>query len=339
MAQNPFYQTKGIRGFTVTALTLAATAVFCSCGTQNEDAPQAAAESHAAKVEQLQFRVSCEGSETRGTPQEVELNGEFAILGATYAGDWNGTQSMNYIYNGTVVDNGSYWRTVTGYAVPDAGTNMRFFAYFPAYVDVSGSDSEVPLTLSAQVNPGMPYLSYDVPTDAAQQHDLMVALTDQLTSTGSLKDAPIDLTFKHLLTAVCFKVDASCPQGLITKIVITDVKYRGDYTFGNETWTAIGTSVKTVTMSTRLVSGVDDDTQVSDAFMLMPQTLGASAKVQVTFNNGRDYVLETSVGGKEWAQGKLTTYTIKMSSLKQMTLTASVQDWGRGKNLSYDTTY
>ena len=338
MTQNPFYQTKGIRGFAVTVLTLAATAVFCSCSTQDEDTPQAAAESHAAKVEQLQFRVSCEGSETRGTPQEEDLIGDFAVLASTYTGDWDGTQTMNFVYNGLVQDQGDRWGTVGGYTVPDVGTNMRFFAYFPDFDEEEAS--AVPITLSPQYNPGMPFFSYVVPDDAAKQQDLMVALTDQLTSTGSLKDNPIDLTFKHLLTAVRFKADASCPKGLITKIVIKDVKYMGDYTFGNASWTAIGTSVKSVTMSPRLATGAGSNTDaVSDAFMLMPQTLGASAKVQVTFNNGRDYVLETSVGGKEWAQGKLTTYTIKMSSLKQMTLTASVQDWGRGKNLSYDTTY
>lgn len=338
MTKIPFHQTKGIRSFTV--LALAAVAVlFFSCSAQEEESLQTAAGDGPAKVEPLYFSVSCEGSsETRGTPQEEDLNGEFIVLGSTYTGDWDGTQTMNFIYNGTVVDNGSYWRTVMGFAVPNAGTNMRFFAYFPDFDEDEGNGAS-PITLSSQVNPGMPYFSYVVPDSAQQQKDLMVALTDQVTSTGSLKNNPVDLTFKHLLTAVRFKVDNSCPKGFITKIVIKDVKYMGDYTFGNASWTAIGTSVKTVTMKTRLVTGMGMDDQVSDAFMLMPQTLGSTAKIQITFNNGRDYTLETAIDGKEWAQGKLTTYTIKMSSLKQMALTAEVQNWGRGKNLSYDTTY
>ena len=87
----------------------------------------------------------------------------------------------------------------TSYYWPPVG-EMKFFAVAPADVaEATGATFKIP----ALANVNTPTLTYTIPSNVAEQKDIMVA---QSTVACQTNNTAVDLQFEHLLAAVQFKV-------------------------------------------------------------------------------------------------------------------------------------
>lgn len=217
-----------------------------------------------------------------------------------------------------------------------AGGRVRFFAFSPTAED-SKLDSNPTISISESSRPGTPSITYTVPADVKSQIDLMTACTDAT--------APnVSLNFRHALTAVKVVASADMWPGKITKVKISGIYGRGTYTFAPDvndgdsfkgiggSWVPVGEPdaeyavVKEVDLpseggdlihtaeGTEIAGEKDDCT-----FILLPQTLPAGAKLEVSFKDdltGTEHNLSASIGGKKWSPGRLVTFALSQSSIK-----------------------
>ena len=72
---------------------------------------------------------------------------------------------------------------------------------------------------------------------------------------------------------------------------------------------------------------------------MMPQSLGSNAYVGITFDNGRIYTFRKSLENVLWEPGKIVTYNIKITSLKDLTLTVTIKDWEVGDTFNWTSTF
>ena len=69
---------------------------------------------------------------TRATPVNVDNMYEtFGVSAYSYTGDWNGTQTPNYMYDILVSKTGNSWMPSSGDYWPGSAYKMKFFAYAP----------------------------------------------------------------------------------------------------------------------------------------------------------------------------------------------------------------
>lgn len=64
--------------------------------------------------------------------------------------------------------------------------------------------------------------SYTVPQDVAEQHDILVATTEELS--GNYNQAAVPLTFRHICTAVRFETGSQMQAGSIKSVMLKGVK-------------------------------------------------------------------------------------------------------------------
>jgi hypothetical protein len=162
----------------------------------------------------------------------------------------------------------------TKYYWPQSGS-MDFYAIYPkvstnnlAFVD--GSDYKS--------------ISYETPTDAKDQQDLLRAkvTTDQ-------REGALNLEFNdHICTKLSFRLGEKIGKNaLIEDITISGVKYKGTYDIINDKWTVedgtTSVELKGVTQSaylggTEVEGNITSDEQM---FMLIPQIFGEGAKLSI----------------------------------------------------------
>lgn len=214
-----------------------------------------------------------------------------------------------------------------------ANGNVRFFAF--ALLD----DSSKPFELSGGEKKGAPTITYTVPNEVADQHDLMAACTDA-------KSATVDLNFRHILTAVKIVTAKDMIPGTITEVKFSGIPNKGTYTpaptLSNDlvdkgTWQIEETSEKGVYTVTHEVTiegdykGYEDNIVGADeggeeiigetgnlTLLMIPQTLPEGAKLEVTFKEAlskHEFTLSADLEGKTWPAGKIVTYSISPSSI------------------------
>ena len=207
----------------------------------------------------------------------------------------------------------------TSYYWPPVG-EMKFFAVAPADVaEASGATFKIP----ALENINTPTLTYTIPSNVADQKDIMVA---QKTVTSKKNNTAVDLQFDHLLAAVQFKV------GAMQFIKINSLKvvgvYGGEITFtcNNGVWTPSTTKTvdydltSVIEDTSGLTTGDEITGNTSNSMMLVaPQTLPEGAKIVVEYTEtitGISYKgneAKTAKLSGEWIAGKTTTYALNIS--------------------------
>ncbi|TCO91130.1 fimbrillin-like protein [Bacteroides heparinolyticus] len=218
----------------------------------------------------------------------------------------------------------SYMRTVkvkksegwnTSYYWPGAARKISFFASAPY-----GSPGLRALNDGFLGNP--PYLFYIVPSDVADQKDLLVAAsTDRPGNTNTDED----LKMKHALTAVRFVTGDNMLPGTVSKITLKNV-----YGTGNLRMTALpawrnqgGARNFELTLSPAAtapdppVPGTEL-TPEAVTFMMLPQTLPTNAQIEIEYRDNltnTPRTLTANIAGSTWAMGKTVTYRISTSSI------------------------
>ena len=198
------------------------------------------------------------------------------------------------------------------------------------------------LQLSPSTYAGTPYVNFEVEPNVTNQKDLMTACSGNVhTDIGAMSaTAPrTDLTFRHALTAVRFKVGENLSYSKhITKVEIVGAKSKGKYTLPTDknhtgSWDASSLSAPatftlggdgTVSVSTseavnNVIMGHNQDNYV---FYMIPQPL-TGIQVKVYFDNAPTPAITANLAGT-WKPGTTKTYALSQNTSSwQYVLTAT----------------
>ena len=274
-----------------------------------------------------------EEPQTRATPVDKDtFYDSFGVLASAYTESWREDSCRpDYMYD-VEVTKASGW--ATNYFWP-GGQQVRFFAYAPY-----GGPG---IALSDKSAAGTPEITYSVPSAVADQQDLCVAVTGDLTGSGN---STVPLTFGHVLTAVRFTTGDKVLAGKITKITLKNVYGKAALSMGSDSWGGYGA---TADFSQTLAATVDGSagqaiTPDVATFMMLPQTLPDNAQIEVVYTDdltSTRRTLTASIAGSQWPMGRLVTYRISTSSIvitPIFTVTAPADFTHAGGSKNYSVT-
>ena len=265
--------------------------------------------------------------QTRGVMNESSTVGSFGVS-AVYSKD--GVNYSPLFQNEEATQNGSYWFTSSNATWPLDGS-VSFYAYAPyndASLSLQGSDDFVKNKT----------IRYTANTDFSKQPDLIVAKSESNAFTSSTANKAVGLSFNHALTAITFSISADMIPGKVKSITVSGVYGQGDYDFSNASWVSLASPSTYVIKPNDASVNAGESKALTDknsALMLIPQDLGADAKVSMVFNDGAiDKTVSFSLDGTSWTAGKHITYvlssskitTLNMGSLTYPTAWNSVND-------------
>ena len=200
--------------------------------------------------------------------------------------------------------------------------------FYAVYPKPDGSK----LKLSPESYTGTPYVNFEVETDVKKQKDLMTACSGNVhTDIGATGATPprTDLTFRHALTAVRFKVGENLSYSKhITKVEIVNALSKGKYVLPTDknvtgTWdvSSLSTpatfilggdgtvSVSTSTAVNNIIVGKPGDNYV---FYMIPQPL-AGVSVNIYFDNATTPNISIPLTGT-WKPGTTKTYALSQNT-------------------------
>ncbi len=265
----------------------------------------------------LSFRPSVmpiDGStQTKGTPYDaiskVPNMGVFAYYTGT--DNWTGSNiSATEMNNQKVEQKQTGKWTYSPIRYWAKGKKTTVFGYAP-YVDVnnrSGNGLKIERAYTST-----PYIKYTVPTDCKKQPDLLVGTTAYNQNSGS-----VNFKFVHALSSVAFRIKGA--DEIITKISVKGISTSGKlslaYTDGGAIeWSELG-AVSNAEYKAGIPEGLvatEDEVNATAAdgyLMMIPQTLGADAKLVVTID-GEDREVELT---GSWEANKRYTYVLSVNS-------------------------
>lgn len=169
-----------------------------------------------------------------------------------------------------------------------------------------------------------------VPTDVEKQPDFIVAKSEPKSFSSSAK-TPVDLQFRHALTAITFSVSDDMEKGNINSITIEGVKGEGDYNYdlsynkwdlSNSTasYTVSFTGDEGNVVGQGPLTGGENDKKV---LMMIPQTLvdGANVTINFTPTGGTDIKKASfPLGGTTWDPGRRITYVLSTTKLLNLNM-------------------
>lgn len=195
----------------------------------------------------------------------------------------------------------------------------------------------------------------------ANHTDLLIASSKPL---NRLKDAskivnnqevnnPIELNFKHALTAVRFQAATDLPTMTITEIRLVGFCKSGVYTLpmgeGNGTWAPnpeVQDYVISLSKGTTYGSTVGSLTTDANTFLMIPQSMTASKKLvlKVTASGATRYITANFAGMDAWKPGTMVTYQLRKKSSSGYYLYTSVYttdgvQWSDGSAYDDQTRY
>ncbi len=250
----------------------------------------------------------------------------FAVSAYSYKGTWNESLTPNWFHGvKATLSDGSYALAST-YYWPGSAYKMKFFAYAPtdnsAYV------------LSESTQAGYPTLTVTVPTDVAKQQDLLASQSGELA--GNYRNN-VDLSFKHILTAVKFVCGDDMAAGTVKSVTLKGVYSKGTYNMGTGSWTTSGSTTSFTQTLDKATEGTSGEAITTDAqtFMMIPQTLPTDATIEVKFtdSSNTEHTLTANVSGQAWPKGSTVTYKLSTSSIN-WTYTLNVT--GLSTSFAYD---
>lgn len=180
---------------------------------------------------------------------------------------------------------------------------------------------------------GVPRLTYTVPSNCANQPDLMVSVIQR---NIRKTPAPVSLSMQHALTSVGFKLIGAGQQ--VSKITVKGVKSTGTLAIQGDSivWTNVsGSSDVDVKLTTGITLGpVGQQMNSVDGYLMMiPQILTANAQVVVTLQNGS--TRQASLNTQTWSAGKHVDYVMTITPTGLITVSpttivipASGEIWG-----------
>ena len=251
--------------------------------------------------------------QTRGVMNESSTVGSFGVS-AVYSKD--GVNYSPLFQNEEATQNGSYWFTSSNATWPLDGS-VSFYAYAPyndASLSLQGSDDFVKNKT----------IRYTANTDFSKQPDLIVAKSESNAFTSSTANKAVGLSFNHALTAITFSISADMIPGKVKSITVSGVYGQGDYDFSNASWVSLASPSTYVIKPNDASVNAGESKALTDknsALMLIPQDLGADAKVSMVFNDGaKDKTVSFSLNGTSWTAGKHITYVLSSSKITTLNM-------------------
>ena len=198
------------------------------------------------------------------------------------------------------------------------------------------------IKLSPESHTGTPYVDFEVEPNVKNQKDLMTACSGNVhTDIGTMSaTAPrTDLTFRHALTAVRFKVGQNLSYSKhITKVEIVGAKSKGKYTLPTDkdhtgawdastlsapaTFTLGGDGTVSVSTSEAVNNVIMGHNQDNYVFYMIPQML-TGVQVKVYFDNAPTPAITANLTGT-WKPGTTKTYALSQNTstwLYELTVT------------------
>lgn len=234
----------------------------------------------------------------------------------TYAASetFEGSLSRQTFMNNLEVTRASSWNT--GLYWPGADKKISFFCYAPYNA----------MGVTIDGNPTAdPSITYSTPTSVADQKDIVVATAMDLAGDSR---QPVQLTFKHILTGIRFKVgDKGILPGTITRIHLKNVMPTRVYNFVTATWAPQGVApmpTNTFSLDQEIALTGQPGAAIgseAETFMMIPQrfvAINQRSKIEVGYRDsisGEEYTLTASLAGQKWEPGKMMTYKVSLSSI------------------------
>ena len=335
-------------------LAAAAVMVFASCSKNDQPEQKEAAIAFSSYTGRAISKA--DGSFIGKESTELPKNSKFAVWAYnTGSSAWAGTVSNVFMNNVEVTyagegktDPSKYTYSPLRYWPNDEANNkLSFFAYYPA----SGTGIIAPTN-------GWGAYTFTAQTTPATMVDFLfseVAADQTYTATNSNKPGVVNMKFHHALSMVKFKVNAD-KEYANTTIKLVSIKVAGVKTAGTFTpqtaspygaWTGQTTAAdfnvyagtpKTLTTTAEFLP---TGTEATDAYLMVPQDLGADVIATITYSvktdgdaevtNIANVVLNTAkdknnVAINKWKMNQNTVYTFTVG-LKPIEFIAEVSDW------------
>ena len=258
---------------------------------------------------------------TKGT-QVAGIN-SFDVAAFYYA---DASQDGSLLFTETVTDGA----TGTTYYWPSFGT-LNFVAVYPAGILNRGNnaDNGNAVQTIADDSGNLQSFTYEIPSDIAQQQDVMVAVTKGVNNSET--GAPVPMNFKHLLSAVRFKVGKMLATR-INSLTLSGVK-GGEVTISydseNDAWVYEASSdnvsyspIYTVDGTPNIDTyGLAEGNYITSndngmVMFVMPQTLNG-AKISINYTElitGTTHNTETVLQPHTWGAGQTNTYIININA-------------------------
>ena len=218
----------------------------------------------------------------------------------------DGTSTGQFYMNTDVTDKGNnLWSSDRTYIWPGKAHTLTFYAWAPADAGITSPSSPESTTLE-----------YTVPTTVTDQKDVVVATTEEIAGNANTTQP---LAFRHICTAVKFKVGDQMQAGTIKKITISGVHNSGAYDMASDSW-QLGSNTTAFSIEQDIeMTGNESGSMITDGentFMMLPQTLPDGAEVEVVFQDGtsgQERTMSASIAGTQWPQGKTVTYKLSIT--------------------------
>ena len=211
----------------------------------------------------------------------------------------------------------------------------RFYAVYPEATPTNK------ITLSPRNYAQVPYVDFEVKSNVVDQVDLMTACSGEVHYIHG-NDPTSNLKFHHALAAVKFSIGSNLSPVTITKIELTNVKYKGRYRLPNQadgsdaTW-AVDNATTTMTLdninmnaaempNTMLAGALDPDPNHHNrtgrenyTFLMIPQTMPAKTaanaiKAVIYYQDGATTKTITIPLTGEWKAGMTKEYKLSQKN-------------------------
>lgn len=263
--------------------------------------------------------LSLTEAETRGV-QRTTPHTDIGILAFQYeGGTWQtkaATTTPNFLYNAQATESGTIWYlqgSDAGKKWPDYSKVLKFFAYSPWN---QGSNSHG-ITLSASTKADAPTLTYAVPTNVADQQDLMTAESGETNYNATGTTA---LEFKHALAAIRFKM-GQMPTGItVTKLSLSNIICNGSMTLGGSMTATSGTTTFSINVNFDTDNPTEYITTDQQVLLMVPQTLSSSNVLTMEYYLNSDDTKATqsvyiNMTSHTWTAGRTYTYVISTADV------------------------
>lgn len=262
-------------------------------------------------IETVNKTLKNQGPTTRGIMNNNRVVDNFGVS-ANYI--QNGiSEEQSFFQNKVAKKEGSNCFVADNTKWPAAGT-VSFYAYAP-YNDASFT-----------LNDNNKTIHYSVPTNVEKQPDFIVANSEGKSFSSSSANTPVDLHFRHALTAITFSVSDDMEKGVINSIKIEGVKGEGDYNLSTNAWSVSSSSASyNVPISAGGLSvGTGTVNLAANAtLMMIPQTLVDGAKVTINITpTGKKSAVDLTFDLKDtqWVAGNHVTYLLSTTKIIKLNM-------------------
>ena len=263
-------------------------------------------------IETVNKTLKNQGPTTRGTMNFDPVVNNFGVS----ANSIQKAGSGDLFHNQEAKKEGSNW-FVAGNKTWPLDCSVSFYAYAPyndASLSLQGNDAVVKNKT----------IRYTANTDFSMQPDLIVAKSESNAFTSKTANKAVNLSFSHALTAITFSISADMIPGTVKSITVSGVYGQGDYDLSKASWVPLANSSSTyaITLNASVKAGESKAlTDKNSALMMIPQNLGADAKVSMVFNDdAKDKTVSFSLDGTSWTAGKHITYVLSSSKITTLNM-------------------